>query len=89
MWASFTSDVRRLLLGDARADLIGGDWLTAFGEAGTALRTLRENGKLTRGIRAVIALHVIFHWNRIGLAATEQATLARAAKDAVFGSTPT
>jgi thiopeptide-type bacteriocin biosynthesis protein len=89
VWACFTSDVRHLLLGDARADLIGGDWLTAFEEAGAALRTLRENGKLTRGIRAVIALHVIFHWNRIGLAATEQATLARAAKDAVFGSTPT
>jgi hypothetical protein len=43
---------------------------------------------LTRGIRAVITLHVIFHWNRIGLPATTQATLARAAKDAIFGSPP-
>lgn len=88
VWACFTSDVRHLLLGDARADLIGGDWLTAFEEAGTTLRTLRENGKLTRGIRAVISLHVIFHWNRLGLTATTQATLARAAKEAVFRSTP-
>ncbi|WP_322747934.1 MULTISPECIES: thiopeptide-type bacteriocin biosynthesis protein [unclassified Frankia] len=85
VWASFTSDVRHLLLGDARADLIGGDWLTAFEETGRTLRTLRENAGLTRGIRAVIALHVIFHWNRLGLTATTQATLARAAKDAIFG----
>jgi thiopeptide-type bacteriocin biosynthesis protein len=88
VWASFTSDVRHLLLGDARADLIGGDWLTTFEDTGRTLRTLRENGRLTRGIRAVIALHVIFHWNRFGLTATTQATLARAAKEAVFGSTP-
>ncbi|KLL10587.1 thiopeptide-type bacteriocin biosynthesis protein [Protofrankia coriariae] len=88
IWASFTSDVRHLLLGHARADLIGGDWLASFHEAGRSLRSLRENGNLTRGIRAVIALHVIFHWNRIGLAATTQATLARAAQEAVFGNMP-
>ncbi|WP_035959242.1 thiopeptide-type bacteriocin biosynthesis protein [Frankia casuarinae] len=88
IWASFTWDVRRLLLGDARADLTDGDWLTAFHETGRALRTLRENGQLTRGIRSTIALHVIFHWNRIGLAATTQATLARAAKEAVFDNAP-
>ncbi len=88
VWASFTSDVRHLLLGDARADLISGDWLTAFAETGRTLRTLRENGTLTRGIRAVIALHVIFHWNRLGLTATTQATLARAAKEALFGNAP-
>ncbi|WP_313949438.1 lantibiotic dehydratase C-terminal domain-containing protein, partial [Frankia sp. AvcI1] len=57
-------------------------------ETGEKLRTLRENGTLTRGIRAVIALHVIFHWNRLGLTATTQAGLARAAKEAVFGNTP-
>ncbi|WP_322767284.1 thiopeptide-type bacteriocin biosynthesis protein [Frankia sp. Cr1] len=86
VWASFTSDVRHLLLGDALADLIDTDWLAAFEETGRSLRTLRERGTLTRGIRAVISLHVIFHWNRLGLAATTQATLARAAKDAVFGN---
>ncbi|MEV0399115.1 thiopeptide-type bacteriocin biosynthesis protein [Actinoallomurus sp. NPDC050550] len=87
VWASFTSNVRHLLLGTARTDTITGDWLTAFEDTGRALRTLRENGELTRGLRAVIALHVIFHWNRIGLPATTQATLARAAKEAVIGST--
>lgn len=85
VWASFTSDVRHLLLGDARAHLIDGDWLTAFEETGRTLRTLREKGMLARGIRAVVSLHVIFHWNRLGLTATTQATLARAAREAVFG----
>ncbi|WP_261568994.1 thiopeptide-type bacteriocin biosynthesis protein [Frankia gtarii] len=88
IWTSFTANVRRLLLGDARTNLIGRDWLTAFEETGRTLRTLRENGTLTRGIRTVIALHVIFHWNRLGLITTTQATLARAAKEAVFGNAP-
>jgi thiopeptide-type bacteriocin biosynthesis protein len=83
-WEGFTGDVRRLLLGTARTT---GDWHTAFENAGTNLRRLRETGKLTRGLRTVIALHVIFHWNRIGLPATTQATLAQAAKEAIFGGT--
>ncbi|GAA5200799.1 hypothetical protein GCM10023322_79500 [Rugosimonospora acidiphila] len=85
-WGTFTDDARRLLLGTARTT---GDWRTAFEHAGTNLRNLRETGKLTRGLRAVIALHIIFHWNRTGLPATTQATLAQAAKEAVFGEIPT
>jgi thiopeptide-type bacteriocin biosynthesis protein len=81
-WASFTSDVRHLLLCTPRADAISHDWLAAFTNTGTALRTLREQGTLTRGIRAVITLHVIFHWNRIGIPAATQVTLAHAATDA-------
>jgi hypothetical protein len=46
---------------------------------------VRETGQLTRGLRTVIALHVIFHWNRIGLPASAQATLAQAATEASFG----
>ncbi|WP_018503841.1 thiopeptide-type bacteriocin biosynthesis protein [Parafrankia discariae] len=89
VWASFTSGVRRLLLGNARADLLGREWLSAFEDAGRALRTLRERGDLARGIRTIIALHVIFHWNRLGLPATTQATLAQAAQQAVFDDWPT
>jgi thiopeptide-type bacteriocin biosynthesis protein len=81
-WASFTKDVAYLLRGTARAGAIATDWLAAFADTGTTLRTLRETGKLTRGLRAVIALHVIFHWNRIGLSAATQAILARAAAQA-------
>ncbi|HET9899375.1 MAG TPA: thiopeptide-type bacteriocin biosynthesis protein [Streptosporangiaceae bacterium] len=81
-WNGFTNDVHRLLLGTPR---ITGDWHIAFEKAGTSLRHLREAGKLTRGLRAIVALHVIFHWNRIGLTADSQAKLAQAAKEAIFG----
>lgn len=87
IWRSFTNDISRLLHGRVRTDTLDRAWLTAFENAGRALRVLRKDGALTRGLRAVTALHVIFHWNRIGLPATTQATLSRAAKDAVFGST--
>jgi thiopeptide-type bacteriocin biosynthesis protein len=87
MWSSFTRDVSHLLRGRPRTDALDHDWLTAFEDAGRELRMLREKGALTRGVRVVTALHVIFHWNRMGLPATTQAFLARAAKDAVFGST--
>lgn len=81
-WDRFTSDVRRLLVGTARTT---DEWHTAFQDAGTTLLRLRETGKLTRGLRTVLALHVIFHWNRIGLTGPTQATLAHAAKEAIFG----
>ncbi|GIH16067.1 thiopeptide-type bacteriocin biosynthesis protein [Rugosimonospora africana] len=84
-WETFTADVRRLLLGTARTT---DDWHIAFINAGTSLRSLRETGTLTRGLRAVIALHIIFHWNRTGLPAITQATLAQAAKEAIFGAAP-
>ena len=48
--------------------------------AGHALAT----GTLDRGLRDVLAHHVIFHWNRLGLPASTQATLARSAQAAVM-----
>jgi thiopeptide-type bacteriocin biosynthesis protein len=86
-WASST-DVRYLLLGRARPEEFPNGWLTAFEKAGSHLKVLRERGHLTRGIRAVIALHVIFHWNRIGLPGPTQAVLAQAAKEAIFDRAP-
>ncbi|WP_045876520.1 thiopeptide-type bacteriocin biosynthesis protein [Pseudofrankia sp. DC12] len=85
-WVSFTSNVRHLLLGHARVGLIDHSWISAFEEAGRKLRAHRENGTLTRGLRAVITQYVIFHWNRLGLSAVTQATLARAAREALFRS---
>ncbi|MEV4251702.1 thiopeptide-type bacteriocin biosynthesis protein [Spirillospora sp. NPDC049652] len=87
-WATFTGDVRELLLGNLRTDDLTTTWIQAFQHAGEQLRHLREQGRLTRGIRAVTAEHVIFHWNRIGIMGTTQALLARAATDAVFGERP-
>ncbi|WP_433332960.1 thiopeptide-type bacteriocin biosynthesis protein [Spirillospora sp. CA-294931] len=87
-WASFTDDVQQLLLGNACPDEGTADWLAAFEEAGARLRTLRESGQLTRGIRAITALQIIFHWNRLGIPGPTQAELAQAAKEAVFGTAP-
>lgn len=81
----FIGNVRYLIVGSPRDT---GDWHTAFAEAGMRLRTVRESGTLTRGLREVIALHVIFHWNRVGLPAATQAMLARAAREAIFGPAP-
>ncbi|MFE0156842.1 thiopeptide-type bacteriocin biosynthesis protein [Nonomuraea sp. NPDC059007] len=91
-WATFQSDVNRLLHADTRhgGDLrsnqaaFASDWLTAFETAGRSLRILADNGLLKRGLRAVIAHHTIFHWNRMGLPYDVQANLAQAARCVVF-----
>ena len=59
-------------------------WAAAFADAGATLRTLADAGDLQRGLRSVLAYHVIFHWNRIGLSAQQQTLLAHAAKTAIF-----
>ncbi|EFC83505.1 thiopeptide-type bacteriocin biosynthesis protein [Parafrankia sp. EUN1f] len=64
-------------------------WTSAFAAAGTELAILATDGRLHRGLRAVLAHHVIFAWNRHGLPHTAQAVLAHAAKTVVFGHKPT
>jgi thiopeptide-type bacteriocin biosynthesis protein len=59
-------------------------WTTAFGHAGTTLADLARTGNLTRGLRAVLAHHILFAWNRLGLSHTTQSLLAHAARSAVF-----
>jgi thiopeptide-type bacteriocin biosynthesis protein len=92
-WAGFKVAVQRLIATDTSpvtAHRAGGAvqpisaWLTAFENNGAMLRNLADNGELTRGLRAVLAHHVIFHWNRIGLPARTQANLAHAAAEASF-----
>ncbi|MGP3959738.1 thiopeptide-type bacteriocin biosynthesis protein [Nonomuraea sp. 3N208] len=91
-WERFRAAVRQLLTTDSAPHTLlregalnfADGWLTAFEQAGRTLRALADEGLLTRGLRAVIAHHVIFHWNRIGLPATAQVNIALAAKEAVF-----
>jgi thiopeptide-type bacteriocin biosynthesis protein len=59
-------------------------WVAAFRDAGTALGTASRDGTLDRGLRHVIAYHVIFHWNRLGLAPHTQSLLAHAAYTAIL-----
>lgn len=59
-------------------------WLTAANTTGEALRELAGLGKLRRGLRDVLAHHIIFHWNRVGLSHRQQAVLAHAATFAIL-----
>jgi thiopeptide-type bacteriocin biosynthesis protein len=60
-------------------------WAAAFDHAGQALAATANEGTLERGTRDILAHHVIFHWNRIGLSATTQNILANVAKATVLG----
>ncbi|MFI1582997.1 thiopeptide-type bacteriocin biosynthesis protein [Embleya sp. NPDC020630] len=62
------------------------NWTNAFDVAGRSLQTLAYEGALDRGIRDVLALHIIFSWNRIGLPSSTQSVLARAAREVVITS---
>jgi thiopeptide-type bacteriocin biosynthesis protein len=57
-------------------------WHAGFTDAGRRLAAASSSGTLSRGLRAVVAHAVIFHWNRLGLPAAAQASLARAAASA-------
>jgi thiopeptide-type bacteriocin biosynthesis protein len=59
-------------------------WVEAFEQAGRALADLARDGRLTRGLRAIVAHHILFHWNRLGITAASQATLALAAQEVVL-----
>ncbi|MER5353665.1 methyltransferase, FxLD system [Kitasatospora sp. NPDC002551] len=62
-------------------------WVHAFQQAGQDLARLARDGVLTRGLRAVLAHHIVFHANRAGLPVEHQSALAARALDAVFHST--
>jgi thiopeptide-type bacteriocin biosynthesis protein len=59
-------------------------WAEAFAVAGRHLADAARDGTLERGLRDVLAHHVIFHFNRLGLPADAQAVLARAAREALL-----
>ncbi|MEE4543492.1 thiopeptide-type bacteriocin biosynthesis protein [Streptomyces sp. V4-01] len=63
-----------------------GEWVAAFERAGTTLAYLASDGGLSRGLRAVIAHHVIFHANRAGLPLHDQSALLTTAREAIMGS---
>lgn len=64
-------------------------WIAAFAGTGAAIRRIHDGGHLQRGLREVLAHHIIFAWNRRGLHDIEQADLAAAAQTVVFGPDPT
>jgi protein-L-isoaspartate(D-aspartate) O-methyltransferase len=67
-------------------------WSAAFDRAGRTLVGLAQCGTLERGLRAVLAHHLIFFFNRLGLSYAEQSTLTTLAKEVVMAdetATPT
>jgi len=59
-------------------------WSAAFEHAGQALADLAQQGNLTRGLRAVLAHHLLFAFNRLGVSAQHQHMLATAVSRVVF-----
>ncbi|MFE2424602.1 methyltransferase, FxLD system [Streptomyces hokutonensis] len=72
--------MRRLMNADAarrtNAEFGWVERVAAFEDAGRRLRHLASDGRLTRGLRAVLAHHAIFAFNRAGVPAVEQAATA-------------
>jgi thiopeptide-type bacteriocin biosynthesis protein len=61
-------------------------WAGGFRQAGQAFAATATAGQLERGLRDILAHLIIFHWNRLGLTATAQAILARAAQDVIMNT---
>ncbi|MFI5831956.1 methyltransferase, FxLD system [Streptomyces sp. NPDC051578] len=85
--------MRRLMTANAHALTEPGtamnghrDWVTAFEELGQILAQLAHRGELTRGLRAVLAHHCIFHANRAGLPLNDQHAISTIAREVVMGS---
>lgn len=85
--------VKRLLSVDAspRSSLVTkgaltcvADWIAAYDSAGSSLARINADGGLARGLRSVLTHHVLFHWNRIGIPAETQASLAATAANVAF-----
>ncbi|MGE7384171.1 methyltransferase, FxLD system [Streptomyces sp. NPDC004126] len=65
------------------------DWVRAFARAGAAIAVLNDEGRLRRGLRAVLAHHLIFHFNRAGLPLEDQSALSNLARKAIMGTSDT
>ncbi|MFF4260247.1 methyltransferase, FxLD system [Streptomyces sp. NPDC001663] len=91
--AELISPMQKLMTADARSLCRRNgplhrydEWVTAFERAGATLADLAGRGALTRGLRAVIAHHVIFHANRAGLLRGDQSALSHIAREVVMGT---
>ncbi|OEV03773.1 protein-L-isoaspartate(D-aspartate) O-methyltransferase [Streptomyces nanshensis] len=82
--------MRRLMNADGarRPDAEPGwaERFASFEDAGLRLRRLAANGRLIRGLRAVLAHHAIFAFNRAGVPAAEQAATAWLGRQVAFAA---
>lgn len=61
------------------------EWIAAFEQAGQELAAQAHAGRLRRGLRAVLAHHIIFHANRAGISVPDLSTMAALAMTGIFG----
>ncbi|MFI7077570.1 thiopeptide-type bacteriocin biosynthesis protein [Micromonospora sp. NPDC049903] len=94
--ATLQASLRQLMSTDADSFTVPGkpsttasNWTTSFATSGLDLARLTSSGHLRRGLRGVLAHHIIFAMNRLGLHATTQAVLSTHAATVVFGPDPT
>ncbi|MGW4730532.1 thiopeptide-type bacteriocin biosynthesis protein [Streptomyces shenzhenensis] len=89
--SSLADSMRQLLLRDTGPALANGpltplgNWVTGMEHGGRALADAARDGRLGLGLRGVLARHVLFHWNRMGFNARQQAIWSRAAREAALG----
>ncbi|SDP96471.1 thiopeptide-type bacteriocin biosynthesis domain-containing protein [Actinopolyspora xinjiangensis] len=79
-----TVDTAQLARDPTSGLAVAADWFTAFDDAGTQLARLAHEGVLERGLRAVLAHHALFAFNRFGLSPASQTLLAHTAATLVF-----
>jgi protein-L-isoaspartate(D-aspartate) O-methyltransferase len=60
-------------------------WIATFEHAGQALERLFREGRLLRGLREVLAHHILFHANRAGITVPDLSTMAALAMATTFG----
>ncbi|MFI6536661.1 thiopeptide-type bacteriocin biosynthesis protein [Nonomuraea sp. NPDC050547] len=81
------AEIAHLLNADAAAQRFGTAWrarVAAFAIAGRDLATLARTGALERGLRAVLARHALFAFNRAGVSGPRQAIVAHLAHAAAM-----
>ncbi|MEU3342637.1 thiopeptide-type bacteriocin biosynthesis protein [Streptomyces sp. NPDC006668] len=89
--SALADSMRQLLLRDAGPALTDGplaplrSWVAEMEHAGRSLATATRDGHLGLGLRNVLARHLLFHWNRMGFNARQQAIWSRAAREAALG----
>lgn len=85
--------MRRLMNADAAhwatTDPAWNNRVAAYQTAGRELARLAATGRLERGLRAVLAHHAIFTFNRAGIPPADQAAAAWLGHHAVFDDEPT
>ncbi|WNI21602.1 thiopeptide-type bacteriocin biosynthesis protein [Streptomyces sp. ITFR-16] len=89
--SAMTAPMRRLLLTDSRPLLTTGPltpvrpWVEALRHHGRHLAEAAEASTLSIGKRAILARHILFHWNRMGFSVRQQSIWSRAAREALLG----